>query len=84
MELFYSGRWKYFCILLTLLLLIWAYFSSRKESRIYPTTFVMAAMLRVFTQPEGLLSMDYFHNGEITLPMQQLMSYHKLLSLIHI
>ena len=78
MELFYSGRWKYFCILLTLLLLIWAYFSSRKESRIYPTTFVMAAMLRVFTQPEGLLSMDYFHNGEITLPMQQLMSYHKL------
>lgn len=78
MELFYSARWKYFCILLTLLLLIWAYFSSRKESRIYPTTFVMAAMLRVFTQPEGLLSMDYFHNGEITLPMQQLMSYHKL------
>lgn len=78
MELFYSGRWKYFCILLTLVLLIWAYFSSRKESRIYPTTFVMAAMLRVFTQPEGLLSMDYFHNGEITLPMQQLMSYHKL------
>lgn len=78
MELFYSGRWKYFCILLTLVLLVWAYFCSRKECRIYPTTFVMAAMLRVFTQPEGLLSMDYFHNGEITLPMQQLMSYHKL------
>ncbi|MBU5430927.1 hypothetical protein KQI22_12795 [Kineothrix sp. MSJ-39] len=78
MELFYSGRWKYFCILLTLVLLVWAYFCSRKKSGIYPTTFVMAAMLRVFTQPEGLLSMDYFHNGEITLPMQQLMSYHKL------
>lgn len=78
MELFYSGRWKYFCILLTLVLLIWAYFSSRKGNRIYPTTFVMLAMLRVFTQPEGLLSMDYFHNGEITLPMQQLMSYHRL------
>ena len=78
MELFYSGRWKYFCILLTLLLLVWSYFCSRKGKSIYPTTFIMLAMLRVFTQPDGLLNIDYFHNGEITLPMQQLMSYHKL------
>ncbi len=39
---------------------------------------VMLSLLRCFTQPEGMLSIDYFHNGEITMPMQQLMSYGKL------
>mgnify|MGYP004661606545 CR=1 FL=1 len=34
-------------------------------------------MLAIRT-PEGIMSVDFFHNGEMALPMQQLMSYHKL------
>lgn len=38
----------------------------------------MTAVMRVFSQPEGILNIDYFHNGEITMPMQQLVSYGKI------
>ncbi len=79
MELFYSGRWKWFCILLCVLLLVLGFIEKKKTGHtVYFSTFVMTAVLRVFSQPEGMVNIDYFHNGEITMPMQQLMSYGKL------
>lgn len=79
MELFYSGRWKLFCILLCVILFAIASLQlGKKNGEVCFSTFLTAAMLRVFMQPEGILSIDYFHNGEITLPMQQLMEFGKL------
>lgn len=79
MELFYSGRWKLFCFLLAILLsavCIWQL--ARRRQKLTVSTFAVVALLRVFTQPEGLLSIDFFHNGELSLPMQQLSSYGRL------
>lgn len=79
MELFYSGRWKWFCLLLAFLL---AFVSIRQlmsgKRLITVSTFAIVASLRVFTQPDGLLAIDFFHNGELSLPMQQLTSYGRL------
>ena len=79
MELFYSGRWKLFCLLLAVLLsavCIWQLAWQRQKLTV--STFAVVALLRVFTQPEGILSIDFFHNGELSLPMQQLTSYGRL------
>lgn len=79
MELFYSGRWKLFCLGFAVMLsaiCIWQLLHRR--SAITVSTFVIVAMLRVFTQPDGILNIDFFHNGELSLPMQQLSSYGRL------
>ena len=79
LELFGSGRWKWACVLLCVLLLGICIVERRKKGRtVYFTTYIMTAAMRVFSQPEGVLNIDYFHNGEITMPMQQLVSYGKI------
>lgn len=78
-ELFGSGRWKWACVFACLLCLGICIWERKKRGRtLFFTTYVMTAVIRVFSQPEGILNIDYFHNGEITMPMQQLMSYGKL------
>ncbi len=79
MELFYSGRWKWFCIGMCILLFFMCGIEMKKDRKnIYLSTFIMAAVIRVFSQPDGLLNVDFFHNGEISMPMQQLVSFGKL------
>lgn len=78
-ELFYSGRWKWMCLLACLILFAAAVAEKLRTSHtILFSTYVMAAVMRVFTQPDGMMSIDYFHNGEIAMPMQQLVSYGKI------
>ncbi len=79
LELFGSGRWKWLCVFLCVLCLagcIWEW--KKRGQTLFFTTYLMTAVIRVFSQPEGVLNIDYFHNGEITMPMQQLVSYGKL------
>lgn len=78
-QLFYSSKWKAFCFLLFLAFLsyqglcVW-----KKKPGIYLSTLIMIAVGRVASTPEGILSVDFFHNGEMALPMQQLVSYGKI------
>lgn len=77
--LFHSGRWKIFC--LAAVLILWGILllqRRRKRGEIALSTFIMTAILRIFTMPQGTLNIDYFHNGELSMPMQQFMSYGKL------
>ena len=79
LELFASGRWKWMCVLLCVLFLVLCIWERAKRGRrLLFSTYAMTAVLRIFSQPEGLLNIDYFHNGEITMPMQQLVSFGKL------
>lgn len=79
MELFYSGRWKLFCLALTILLCISCIWQlRRKKQTLTWSTFVVTAALRVFMQPDGIMNVDFFHNGELTMPMQQLVSYGRV------
>lgn len=79
LTLFDSGRWKWMCVLLCVLFLLLCVFEFKKKGNVLCySTFVMTAVMRVFSQPEGMLSIDYFHNGEISMPMQQLVSYGKI------
>ncbi|MCR5419085.1 MAG: hypothetical protein K6E84_09245 [Lachnospiraceae bacterium] len=91
-RLYASGRWKLLCILLCALMLAlsgWRlYYDTRKEKkddenaftdllRALPILLPLSA-LRSFTLPQGVMSIDYFHNGEVYLPMQQLADFGKL------
>ncbi len=79
LTLFDSGRWKWMCVLLCAVFLVIGVLEFRKKGRnLLYSTFVMTAVIRVFSQPEGMLNIDYFHNGEISMPMQQLVSYGKI------
>lgn len=79
LTLFESGRWKWMCVLLCAVFLSLCFWEYRKKGKtLFYSTFVMTAVLRVFSQPEAVLSIDYFHNGEISMPMQQLISYGKM------
>ena len=79
MELFYSGRWKWCCVLLCLAMILLCVLEKKKTgSKISVSTFAMLAVMRCYSLPEGMLSIDFFHNGEISMPMQQFVSYGKL------
>lgn len=79
LTLFDSGRWKWMCVLLCVVFLVCCIVECGKKGRtLFYSTFVMTGIMRIFSQPEGLLNIDYFHNGEITMPMQQLVSYGKI------
>ena len=79
MQLFYSGRWKLCCLMLLVLFIAFTAFElCRKKERICLTTLILVAMSRVLMTPEGICRVDFFHNGEMTVPMQQLLSYGKL------
>ncbi len=80
MPLFASGRWKWLCVLMAVLGV--AYLAFRRKQGIkgpdYAGVLPALVMLRIYSLPEGVMSIDYFHNGEILLPMQQLLSFGKL------
>lgn len=78
-QLYYSPKWKLFCL---------AAFSGfflcqliqvlKKKPGVYLSTLVIAAINSVAATPEGILSVDFFHNGEMAFPMQQFLSYGKI------
>lgn len=79
LTLFDSGRWKWICVFFCMLFLLLCGIEFRKKGKtLFYSTFVMTAVMRVFSQPEGMMNIDYFHNGEISMPMQQLVSYGKI------
>lgn len=78
-QLFYSGSFRAVCILLGVFMTGYeAYRLFRKNYDISWITIVSVGILRVFNIPDGILNVDFFHMGEMTLPMQQLLSYGKL------
>lgn len=81
-QLFYSRRFRICCYgaaLLFVLYQIWYFYLNKKRTfSISSVTVITIAVLRVFSQPSGILNIDFFHNGEITLPFQQLVSYGKI------
>lgn len=78
-QLFYSGKWKLFCIALAAGFFCYeGYRLYKKKYDISVVTVICVAVLRIFTVPDGILNVDFFHMGEMTLPMQQLVSYGKL------
>ncbi len=77
--LFYSPKWKLFCLIVALFMILFSTFLFlKKKYEIYLTTFLSVAAFRVFQTPSGIMNIDFFHNGEITIPTQQLFSYGKL------
>lgn len=78
-QLFYSAKWKWFCVALFCIFLlcqirgIW-----KRKSGVYLSTIMMLAAGRTMTMPEGLMNIDFFHTGEMAFPMQQLLSYGKI------
>ena len=78
-QLFYSGKWKWMCLLLCVTFFGWQLYEIfKKRTDIYVPSLILVAIGRAVQGPEGLLSVDFFHNGEMSMPMQQLMSYGKL------
>lgn len=78
-QLFYSGRWKAVCLFLGLAMTGYeAYRLFHKKYDISWVTVISVGLLRIFQMPDGILNVDFFHMGEMTLPMQQLCSYGKL------
>lgn len=78
-QLFYSGAWKLVCVFLGILAVVYeGYRLFRKNYGISVITVILVGLLRIFTVPDGILNVDFFHMGEMTLPMQQLVSYGKL------
>ena len=80
MQLFYSGRWKACCFLLCGIFALWVIYLYviKKEKGIYLPTLITLGATGAMRTPDGLLSVDFFHNGEISLPMQQLLSFGKM------
>ena len=77
--LFASDRWKWTCIgLFVCLFLLQVYRLLKKKTGISISSLAIIATMLAIRTPEGIMSVDFFHNGEMALPMQQLMSYHKL------
>lgn len=77
--LFYSNRLKLVCILLAVTgLAINVYSIIKKKNHSILSTFVVLSVLRVFENPSALMQIDFFHNGELMVPMQQLISYGKI------
>ena len=78
-QLFYSAKWKWFCIGLFVMFLFCQVRSLwKRKNGVYLSTLLMLAAGQVMRTPEGILSVDFFHNGEMAMPMQQLVSYGKL------
>lgn len=78
-ELFYSRKWKWFCVaVFVVFLLTQMYRLMKKKTDISVYALVSIATMSVMRTPEGMMSVDFFHNGEMALPMQQLVSYGKI------
>lgn len=78
-ELYHSTRWKMFCLILTVLMILYQlYRVYKKKSGLSLSSIICIAVMTVMRTPEGVLSVDFFHNGEMAIPMQQLVEFHKL------
>lgn len=78
-QLYYSPKWKLFCMAVFLgFLLCQLVQIIKRKPGIYLSTLVIVAINGVAATPEGILSVDFFHNGEMAFPMQQLLSYGKM------
>lgn len=78
-QLFYSTGWKLCCIAAAFVLLCMeGYRFYKKNYVISPGTLIFAGLLRISILPDGILNVDFFHMGEMTLPMQQFVSYGKI------
>ena len=78
-RLFASSRYKLFCLGLAGILFFYqAYRLFKRKQGMGIVTMMLLGAATVARTPEGLLSVDFFHNGEMALPMQQLISYGKL------
>lgn len=78
-QLFYSGKWKWLCLILFAGFFLWQLYGVlKKRQGVYLPSFILVAIGRAVQAPEGILSVDFFHNGEMAFPMQQLVSYGKL------
>lgn len=76
--LFYSMRYRLLLYLLFFLFVSYAVYGLiRHKKALLPTTVMTVSMLRVFALPEGILSIDFFHIGEMTTPFMQLEAYGK-------
>jgi len=77
--LFYSPRYRYLLYLVFLGSFIYATYSFvKRKEKLYVTTLITVAVLRVFAIPEGILNIDFFHIGEMSTPFMQLEKYGKL------
>ena len=78
-RLYDSGRFR-FALLLVIAGMIGyeVYCGLKKRKNVMLTSLLAIGMMKVYTIPKAVLNIDYFHNGEITVPMQQLISYGKL------
>lgn len=77
--LYSSNRWKCFLLLAFMLMAGYEFICLiRHKKGIMLTSLFMIGMMQLYVLPRATLNIDYFHNGEITVPMQQLMSYGKL------
>lgn len=78
-ELFYSRKWKWFCMVVFVILLsAQIYRLIKKKTDISVYALISIATMSVMRTPDGVLSVDFFHNGEMALPMQQLVSYGQI------
>ena len=78
-QLFYSGKWKWLCLLLFAGFFLWQLYALwKKKQGVFLSSLILVAIGRAAQGPEGILSVDFFHNGEMSFPMQQLMSYGKI------
>ena len=78
-RLFETGRYHLFVILCLLAMIGHEFFClHRRNYNVMPTSIMMIGMMKVYTLPKAIMNIDFFHNGEITVPMQQFMSYGKL------
>ena len=78
-ELFNSHKWKWFCVAVFFVFFgAQIYRLIKKKTDISVCALISIATMSVMRTPEGMMSVDFFHNGEMALPMQQLISYEKI------
>ncbi len=77
-QLYYSSRWKLFCFAAFAGFFLYQLIQVvKKKSGVYLSTLMLVAINSVAATPQGILSVDFFHNGEMAFPMQQLLSFGK-------
>lgn len=78
-QLYYSSRWKLFCFAAFAGFFLYQLIQVvKKKPGVYLSTLMLVAINSVAATPEGVLSVDFFHNGEMAFPMQQLLSFGKI------
>lgn len=77
--LFYSAIYKYLLCLAILISFVYGvYCFINKKNGVTLPTVISVACYRVFAKPEGILNVDFFHTGEMSVPWQQLEEFGKI------